>query len=187
MPLRRCFACPALCTGAAKPPRGKLGQRLIPERVHSGSGRQGVGDEDMETLDPGGHSARRDPRNFSDLTECGAPGKVVVVGRPIGRREGRVARQTPRHLGHDAAGLEGADRPSEAGAGRIEGRREWSAVRQSRAGQDDVGIATTAPVRGGEHAPRGPAKLPLHRSGIAPRSGVPPRDGIPFRDDRRRQ
>jgi hypothetical protein len=44
-------------------------KRLIPQRVHTRTDRQGVADQHMQALDPGGHSTSGDAIDLDDIGE----------------------------------------------------------------------------------------------------------------------
>jgi hypothetical protein len=62
-------------------------ERLITKRVDSRADGQGVPDQHMKTLHPGGHSAGRDALDLGDVAKLTTTAKVVLMGADISRSQ----------------------------------------------------------------------------------------------------
>lgn len=83
-----------------------------------------------------------------------------------GGGQGGIGAETRRHLAHQAARLESADRGGCPWAGEVEESRKRRAVRQPRLGLDHVSKTALAPMGNPPHGSRCAAELPLDNSKI---------------------
>lgn len=160
------------------PEPSQFGDDLVPQRVDSTAAGQGLSRQGVQTLDSGGHAASRDPLDLCNRPSALLRGdlcpirQIPLMSRLVGLGKFGVLGQPLGHLRHESRGLQPADERSCTWTGEVVGRREGTAIGQSRLGGDHPGAsARTAPSDTG-HGTRLTSQLVAHGGDVCGCEGL---------------